>query len=132
MSRTTSSAVGIGGSPGPTETSPLERRIDNASSATGRVTTIFTSASESMPPQFRRAQARRSGQSGRAQRAHVGAACEGGYPLHAAARNAAADTSRKAAGSPSDYQPHPPKARSPGETGPLAGGGGGAGREPFL
>src|SRR2546428_315225 len=57
--RATSSAVGIGGSPGPTATSPLERRIASASSAIGRVTTIFTSASESMPPQFRRAQTRR-------------------------------------------------------------------------
>src|SRR5256885_6469396 len=121
MSRPPWSGVGIGGWPGPTEPSPLERRIDSASSATGRVTTIFTSASESRPPQFRRAQARRSGRSGRAQRAHVGAACEGWYPLHAAARNAAADTSRKAAVSGSDHQRHARRARSRGKAGPLAG-----------
>src|SRR5438874_2600130 len=87
--RATSAAVGMGGSSGPTVTSPLGRRIASASSAIGRVTTIFTSASESMPPQFRRAQTRRGGRGGRAQRTHVGAPREGGHPVHPAAGLAA-------------------------------------------
>src|SRR5437763_1790480 len=40
MSRTTSSAVGIGGSSEPTAASPLERRIERASFALGRGTEL--------------------------------------------------------------------------------------------
>src|SRR5438309_4126565 len=102
--RPTSSAVGIGGSPEPTTTSAFERRIASASSAIGRVTTIFTSASESMPPQFRRAQTRRGRRGRRSQRAHVGAPREGGHPIHAPAGHAAEDQSRQAAVLRSDYE----------------------------
>src|SRR5919201_2089974 len=129
--RATSSAVGMGGSSGPTFTSPLVRRIASASSATGRVTTIFTSASESMPPQFQRAQTRRRRRDRRAQRAHVGTSGEGRHSVYAAAGRAAQDARWKAPLPRSHHERHPRGGRARWKTRPLARRRRGLGRGPL-